>query len=148
VLGLVKERRGLVMVNFNPEFVSCVEGTGGDGLPEFYPGNATLAQVARHVVYIGEKIGWEHVGFGSDFDGIESTPEGLEDVSKFPALVGELLRRGVSDEDVAKVVGGNLFRVWGDVERVAAEMQKEGAPVLEDDLPGLFSAESWGEREL
>ncbi|KAK3904398.1 membrane dipeptidase-domain-containing protein [Staphylotrichum tortipilum] len=151
VLGLVKERGGLVMVNFNPEFVSCVEGKGGDGLPEFYPGNSTLAQVARHVVYIGEKIGWEHVGFGSDFDGIESTPEGLEDVSKFPALVGELLRQGVGHEDVAKVVGGNLFRVWGEVERVAAEMQKEGVPVLEDDLPGLFANGLWGEsaeREL
>jgi membrane dipeptidase len=142
VLDLVKAKRGLVMVNFSPDFVSCVEAPDReDGLPDFYPKNATLQQVVRHVMYIGERIGYEHVGFGSDFDGIERTPEGLEDVSKYPDLVAELLRQGVSDSDAAKVVGGNILRVWREVEAVAEEMQKAGEPVLEDDLPGLFSAE-------
>jgi membrane dipeptidase len=150
VLDLVKERRGLVMVNFNPEFVSCVEAPDrDDGLPEYYPKNATLHQVVRHVVHIGERIGYEHVGLGSDFDGIEQTPEGLEDVSKFPDLVAELLRQGVSDEDAAKVAGGNLLRLWREVDAVAEEMQKAGEPVLEDELPRLFSAQTLDpEKEL
>ncbi|KXX78459.1 hypothetical protein MMYC01_205591 [Madurella mycetomatis] len=141
VLDGVKRNRGLVMVNFNPGFVSCVESGREDGLPDFYPPNSTLQQVVRHVMYIGERIGYEHVGFGSDFDGIQNTPKGLEDVSKFPELVAELLRQGVSDEDVAKVVGGNMLRVWTEVEAVAERMQEAGEPVLEDDLPGLFSDE-------
>ncbi|KAH6637045.1 membrane dipeptidase-domain-containing protein [Chaetomium tenue] len=150
VLDLVGRRGGLVMVNFNPGFISCVEAPGrGDGLPEFYPANATLHQVVRHVLYIGERIGFDHVGLGSDFAGIVDVPEGLEDVSKFPDLIAELLRQGVSDRDAAKVVGGNILRVWGEVEAVAREMQKKGEPVLEDDLPRLFAAGYRGtEREL
>ncbi len=143
VLDLVGRKGGLVMVNFNPEFVSCVAAPDReDGLPEFYPKNATLYQVVRHVLYIGERIGFGHVGLGSDFDGIEDVPEGLEDVSKFPDLVGELLRQGVSDEDAAKVVGGNMLRVWREVEAVAEELQKAGEPVLEDELARLFTTES------
>ncbi|KAL2266480.1 hypothetical protein VTJ83DRAFT_5832 [Remersonia thermophila] len=147
VLDAVAERQGLVMVNFNPEFISCVAAPGReDGLPAFYPANATLQQVVRHIMHIGDRIGYEHVGLGSDFDGIETTPRGLEDVSKFPDLVAELLRQGVSDEDAAKVVGGNLLRVWKEVEAVAREMQRAGEPPLEDDLPPLPSAESHGPR--
>lgn len=143
VLDLVGRKGGLVMVNFNPEFVSCVAAPDReDGLPEFYPQNATLQQVVRHVLYIGERIGFDHVGLGSDFDGIEEVPEGLEDVSKFPDLVGELLRRGVSDEDVAKVVGENILRVWREVDTVAEDMQRAGEPVLEDELSSLFSTDS------
>jgi len=143
VLDVVSRKGGLVMVNFNPEFISCVEAPQrDDGLPEFYPQNSTLQQVVRHVLYIGERIGFEHVGLGSDFDGIEHTPKGLEDVSKFPDLVAELLRQGLSDEDVSKVVGGNLLRVWKEVDAVAEEMQRAGEPVLEDELPSLFSAAS------
>lgn len=150
VLDLVGRKGGLVMVNFNPEFISCVEAPDReDGLPDFEPRNATLQQVVRHVLYIGERIGFDHVGFGSDFDGIEDVPEGLEDVSKFPDLVGELLRQGMSDEDVAKIVGGNLLRVWKEVDAVAEEMQKAGEPVLEDELRRLFlSGFQNGEREL
>ncbi|KAK3308722.1 renal dipeptidase family [Chaetomium strumarium] len=143
VLDLVREKGGLVMVNFSPDFVSCVGAPDReDGLPDFYPKNATLQQVVRHILHIGKRIGFEHVGLGSDFDGIEKTPEGLEDVSKFPALVAELLRQGVSDADAAKVVGGNLLRVWAEVDAVAEKLQKAGEPVLEDELPGLFSTGS------
>lgn len=137
VLKLVKERNSIVMVNFSPDFVSCVEGDNENGLPDFYPANSTLAHVAKHVLYIGNLIGFDHVGLGSDFDGIPSTPEGLEDVSKFPDLVAELLRQGLSDEDAAKVVGGNLLRVWKEIDAVALELQAQGYPTLEDDLPPL-----------
>jgi len=137
VLRLVKKRNSLVMVNFAPDFVSCVESHSDTGLPDFYKKNSTLAHVATHVLHIGNLIGFDHVGFGSDFDGIGSTPEGLDDVSRYPDLVAELLRRGVSDKDAAKVVGGNLLRVWKDVDAVALKMQADREPVLEDDLPGL-----------
>lgn len=135
VLELVKETRSIVMVNFSPDFISCV----GDGetLPKFYPQNNTLHQVARHVVYMGEKIGYGYVGIGSDFDGMgDLKPKGLEGVDKFPDLVAELLRMGVSDEDVSKVVGGNLLRVWKEAEDVAQKMKREGTPVGQDEICG------------
>jgi membrane dipeptidase len=136
VLQLVKQRNSVVMVNFAPNFVSCVTNPENpEGLPKFFPANSTLEHVVTHIVYIGSLIGYEHVGLGSDFDGIPTTPKGLEDVSKFPDLVAELLRRGVSDEDAAKVVGGNVLRVWRDVENVAREMQNAGEQPLEDKLP-------------
>ena len=85
-------------------------------------------------MYIGEKIGFDHVGLGSDFDGIPSTPEGLDDVSKFPELIAELLHMGLMDEDAAKVVGRNILRVWADVDSVAAKMQSEGVLPAEDTI--------------
>lgn len=140
VLQLVKKRNSVVMINFAPDFVSCVDNNNSNGVPDFYPPNNTLSHVADHITYIGDLIGYDHVGLGSDFDGIPSTPEGLDDVSKYPDLVAELLRRGVSDADAAKVVGANILRVWSDVEEVAAKLQSEGAPVMEDDLRGLYGA--------
>jgi len=67
----------------------------------------------------------DHIGLGSDFDGISSTPAGLEDVSTFPALVAELLRRGWSDGDVKRVIGLNVLRVMREAERAAARLQRE-----------------------
>jgi membrane dipeptidase len=135
VLRLVKARNALVMINFSPDFISCTASGAASGLPDFYPQNNTLAQVVRHITYVGELIGYDHVGIGTDYDGIESTPKGLEDVSKFPDLVAELLRQGVKDADVAKVVGRNLLRVWKDVDAVAAKLAVEMLPV-EDSIPG------------
>ncbi|KAG7126920.1 Dipeptidase sirJ like protein [Verticillium longisporum] len=137
VLHLVKQRNSLVMVNFSPDFISCVDAGHENGLPDSVPENANLDQVVKHILHIGNLIGFDHVGLGSDFDGIPTTPTGLEDVSKFPALVTELLKQGVSDQDVSKVVGGNLLRVWKEVDTTALKLQAAGEPVLEDDLPSL-----------
>jgi membrane dipeptidase len=82
---------------------------------------ATLAQVADHIEHVRRLAGIDHVGIGSDFDGIEYTPIGLEDVSKFPNLFAELLRRGWSDSDLRKLAGQNLLRVLRQVEAVAAK---------------------------
>ena len=137
VLELVKKTNSIVMVNFSPDFISCVPSKSSTGLPDLYPPNATLHQVARHITYIGDKIGYDHVGIGSDFDGIFDTPKGLEDVSKFPDLIAELLKMGLSDEDAAKVVGRNVLRVWADADKVAQKMQKDGVLPVEDFVQGI-----------
>jgi membrane dipeptidase len=141
ILQLVKNRNSVVMVNFAPDFVSCVANPQNpNGIPDFYPPNSTLKHVVEHIKHIGELIGYDHVGLGSDFDGIPSTPEGLDDVSKFPDLVKEMLEQGISDKDAGLVVGGNVLRVWRNVDDVAAKMQAKGVKPLEDKLPSL----RWG----
>jgi membrane dipeptidase len=131
ILHLVKKRNGVVMVNFSPDFISCKDTGSPNGIPEYVNDTNTLQQVVKHITYIGDLIGYDHVGLGTDYDGIESTPRGLEDVSKFPDLVSALLESGVSAKDVAKIVGRNILRVWHDVDAVAAKLQKEIDPVEE-----------------
>jgi membrane dipeptidase len=86
---------------------------------------ATLAQVADHIDHIRQVAGIDHVGLGSDFDGIPDTPRGLEGVDKYPDLLAELMRRGWSDGDVAKVAGANVLRVMADCEHVAATLRSQ-----------------------
>jgi membrane dipeptidase len=78
--------------------------------------------------YVRRVAGPDHVGIGSDFDGIPTVPEGLEDVSKYPALTAELLRRGWPDADVRKALGLNVLRVMRRAEEVAARLQKQRQP--------------------
>ncbi|KAJ5388883.1 Peptidase M19 renal dipeptidase [Penicillium cosmopolitanum] len=132
VLALVQKTKSIVMVNFAPDFISCTASDNENGLPDTDLEHATLERVADHIVHIGTVAGFDYVGLGSDFDGIPTTPQGLEDVSKFPNLIAELLRRGVSDEDAGKVAGGNLLRVWRQVDQVALEMQARGDHPAED----------------
>lgn len=84
---------------------------------------ATLAQVADHIEHIRDVAGVDHVGIGSDFEGIDVPPVGLEGVDRFPALLAELMRRGWSDRDVAKVAGENLLRVMAAVESVGNRLK-------------------------
>ncbi len=81
----------------------------------------TVAQIADHIEHIVKIAGHDHVGIGSDFDGIPNTPQGLAGVQDFPNLIAELIRRGWSDADLAKLAGGNLLRVMRAVEAVAAK---------------------------
>ncbi len=87
----------------------------------------TLAQVADHVEHIARIAGVDHVGLGSDFDGIPDAPIGLQGVDRFPALLAELMRRGWSDADIAKLAGENLLRVMSSAEQVGARL-RESAP--------------------
>ncbi len=83
---------------------------------------AETTDVADHIDHVVDLVGIDHVGIGSDYDGVGPTlPVGLEDVSTYPNLVEELLRRGYSDDDVRKVLGGNAMRVWRAVEAAATE---------------------------
>jgi membrane dipeptidase len=84
------------------------------------PSYTAIADHIDHAVKVG---GIDHVGLGSDFDGIDTPPRGMEDVSKIPALVSELARRGYSEEDLEKILGGNVLRVMRQVEQVALQMQ-------------------------
>jgi membrane dipeptidase len=84
------------------------------------PSYTAIADHIDHAVKVG---GIDHVGLGSDFDGIDTPPSGMEDVSKIPALVGELARRGYSEEDLEKILGGNVLRVMRQVEQVAHQQQ-------------------------
>ena len=102
---------------------------------------ATLAQVADHVEHVREIAGADHIGIGSDFDGIETVPVGLEDVSKFPDLFAELAQRGWSDADLAKLAGRNFLRVFREVEAVAKRLQREREPSVRtiEELDGARS---------
>lgn len=147
ILTLVGRQGGVVMVNFAPAFISeearrydedwgfsgpharelIAAGTDSAAVRDSLRAwvarapRATLAQVADHMDHIRTVCGPDCVGLGSDFDGISSTPLGLEDVSKFPDLLAELLRRGWSERDVRKAVGENVLRVMRRVEEVARE---------------------------
>jgi membrane dipeptidase len=153
ILTRLPKNGGIVMVTFVPAFVSPdvaawerrlreqVDGTKAsvadtaqqraliDEWKATHPApHATLSQVADHIEHVRKVAGIDHVGIGSDFDGIDSTPDGLEDVSKFPDLFAELIRRGWSDGDLRKLAGQNLLRVFRTAEQVAARLQKERQP--------------------
>ena len=89
---------------------------------------ATLSQVSDHIDHIRDVAGVDHIGLGSDFDGISTVPQGLEDVSTFIDLTRELLARGYSDEDVRKILGKNLLRVMRSAEQTAARLHEERGP--------------------
>src|SRR5256886_2049452 len=147
ILRLLARNGGVVMTNFAPDYVSEALRAYGDTISQGIARlraagldsttirdsvrawrdrapKATLAQVADHMEHLRQVAGVDHVGLGSDFDGISSVPVGLEDVSKFPDLIAELLRRGWTAADVRKVAGLNALRVLRDAERVAGGMRK------------------------
>ena len=154
ILRKVGAKGGIVMVNFAPGFVSedvrlweVPVQKELRRLENLYPNDekkawrelrawtaqhpgpkATLAQVADHIDHVRAAAGIDHVGLGSDFDGISTTPVGLEDVSKYPTLLAELLRRGYSADDVKKVAGANILRVLREAETVAQRLRKTRLP--------------------
>jgi membrane dipeptidase len=151
VLELVGRTGGVVMVTFVPSFVAP-EGaeynrvvlaesrrvrakhpddpeavqTAMDAWFEANPGPpASVSDVADHIDHVREVAGVDHVGIGSDFDGAPTMPEGLEDVSCYPALFEELATRGYRDEDLMKIAGGNVLRVMREVERIGTRLRTE-----------------------
>jgi membrane dipeptidase len=132
VLQMVAKNGGVVMVTFVPGFISQAVADF-DAKPEaerkgVEPPKATLSQVADHIDHIRKVAGIDHIGLGGDFDGITQVVVGLEDVSKYPDLTAELLKRGYKDDDVKKIIGGNVLRVMRAAEKVAAGLQKTRQP--------------------
>jgi membrane dipeptidase len=85
----------------------------------------TVADVADHIDHAVDLIGVEHVGLGSDFDGVFALPEGLQDASGYPSLIAELLRRGYSEEQLRMILGENVLRVWAEVEATARRLRQD-----------------------
>jgi len=151
VLRLLPKNGGVVMVTFVPQFLSAKVAAWGKlqteeenrlkqqfandpaavkaKLADWVKANpaprATIADTADHIDHIKKIAGIDHIGFGGDFDGITSVVEGLEDVSKYPSLTAELLRRGYRDEEIKKILGLNILRVMRAVETVSATEQKQ-----------------------
>ncbi|WP_069129951.1 dipeptidase [Rhodohalobacter halophilus] len=154
VLQLLPEKDGLVMVTFVESFTSeelrqyYAERNGYRAkIESLYPGQpdiirdrmeewseqnempkSTLEQVADHIDHIRDQVGVDHIGIGGDYDGISSLPTGLEDVSTYPELFAELLRRGYSEEDLRKIAGENMLRVMRGIEATAVRLQQERGP--------------------
>jgi membrane dipeptidase len=154
ILRQLPKNGGVVMVTFVPTFLSPAVNEHGkrqqterDRLRALYPNDsprvdaevktwlqsnpeprATIADVANHIDHIRKVAGVDHIGLGSDFDGITSVPVGLEDVSTYPALTAELLKRGYSDGDVKKILGLNVLRVMKRAEVIAAHLQTQREP--------------------
>jgi membrane dipeptidase len=132
ILQMVAKNGGVVMVTFVPGFISqAVADFSARPAAErkgMTAPRATLAQVADHIDHIRKVAGIDHIGLGGDFDGITDVVQGLEDVSKYPDLTAELLRRGYSDADVRKIIGLNVLRVMRGAEKVAATLQKTRQP--------------------
>jgi membrane dipeptidase len=156
VLALVARNDGVVMVNFNPGYVSAArnrweadhaaERARGSSPPYggLYIGQpdrarealerwerehpkpaTTLKEVADHIDHIRAVAGVSHVGLGSDFDGIDETPEGLGSVDRYPALLEELMRRGWTDTELAQLAGENLLRVLAAAQAVAGTLRSQ-----------------------
>jgi membrane dipeptidase len=155
VLAALPGNGGVCMVTFVPEFVSPdtaawrveaaaaaaevgVDAKDWEAFGRFtaewareHPKpDATIAQVADHVEHVRAVAGLDHVGIGGDYDGTDTFPVGLEDVSGYPRLVAELLDRRWSDDEVARLVRGNALRVLRDAEAVARDLQATRSPAI------------------
>jgi membrane dipeptidase len=153
ILHLLPKNGGVVCVTFVPGFVSpkvndwnkqqtaeedrlkainpdaAIVKKGVEAWTAAHPSpKATIADVADHVDHIRKVAGIDHIGIGSDFDGITQTIPGLDDVSKYPALTAELLKRGYSDADMKKILGENVLRVFREAEKVSKRLQAERGP--------------------
>ena len=151
ILRRLPKNGGVVMMTFVPGFTSQVVADYGsrvtvlrDSLMKAYPGNndaqfkafaawreqnptptSTIANVADHMDHIKRVAGADHIGMGGDYDGITETVVGLEDVSKYPDLLAELVKRGWTDQELRGVAGANVLRVMARGEAVAARLRRE-----------------------
>ncbi len=119
VLRELPRNGGVIMITFVPSFVSST-------------GSATLNDVADHIDHAREVAGVDHVGIGGDFDGISTVPMGLEDVSTYPALFAELIRRGYTQDELRKIAGLNLLRAMKEMEATAERLRAVREPSLLD----------------
>jgi membrane dipeptidase len=164
ILKLVAKNGGVVMVNFYSGFIVAETATKVKEVFEDYrirysdPAarrkaieawfksegpklpRGTIKDVADHIDHIVKVAGIDHVGIGSDFDGITSWPKGLDDVSSYPRLTDELIRRGYSDENLHKILGRNVLRAFREAEAVARKLQASTPPD-----PGEFKSEKHDE---
>jgi membrane dipeptidase len=159
ILSLVKQNGGVIMVNFYSGFIVADAARKVKAIAEQFRTKlldpaarkqametwyrrdgsklprGTIKDVADHIDHIVKIAGIDHVGIGSDFDGITRWPEGLEDVSSYPRLTEELLRRGYSEPDIHKILGGNILRVFREAGNVAGRLRQDTAPAIDEFKP-------------
>jgi membrane dipeptidase len=151
MIKILAKRQGVIMINFGSSFInekvkeenskhwdyisdwldknnlSYGEPEAEKFMDDYFAkvelDEVTVSQVADHIDRVVEIAGVDYVGFGSDFDGVRSVPVGLSDVSMYPNLIFELLKRDYSEEDIEKICSGNLLRVWKEVEETAKQHQ-------------------------
>ena len=151
ILARLKQNGGVVMVPVVPEFVSTAVKAWQDEADAALSGmrtapdsvrrqarrewmaahprpHATVKDVADVIEHVRDVAGVDHVGIGADYDGITTTPDGLPDVSSYPVIFAELIRRGWSDADLAKLAGQNVLRVFHQAEAVAKKLQQTEKP--------------------
>lgn len=174
VLERVKENNGIVMVTFLSGYISNRFSEYFDrfkdererlreeftlqpdkieaGLDKWReknpaPENARLSDVADHIDHVRKVIGSDYIGLGGDYDGTTTLPDELKDVSTYPVLLAELMRRGYSEDEIKNIAGLNLLRVMRDVEQVAAKLQQErpASDALITELDGVDAPEDSGE---
>lgn len=124
-LDLLKANDGIIMISLIPD-LTYVDAS-----------KANVHHVVDHILYAAKRIGYDHVGIGSDFDGMEKSVEGVEDISLLSNLVAALLMRGVQRHQIEQILGLNVIRVLEAVEKVAKDLSRELA-VLEDPIKQLW----------
>jgi membrane dipeptidase len=159
ILALVKRNGGVVMVNFYSGFIVPESGkkmravlqemrtkypdraARSKAMDEWFKSEGsklargTYRDVADHIDHIVKVAGIDHVGIGSDFDGITMWPVGLEDVSCYPRLTEELLKRGYSEADVHKILGANVLRAFRQAGQVAGRLRATTSPEVDEIKP-------------
>jgi membrane dipeptidase len=130
MLRALAENRGVVMMNFRTSYLDPSKTATWKLFTGWYwfthpgGGDTPASAVADHIDHAVEIAGVDHVGLGSDFDGVMFLPVGLADVSDYPNLTLELVRRGYGDDAVPKILGGNALRVLAEVEQAARAFQE------------------------
>ncbi|KGO61823.1 Peptidase M19, renal dipeptidase [Penicillium expansum] len=126
VLKKLKVNNGVIMITFIPSLIHAEAS------------EANIDHIVDNIIYAGDLIGYNHVGLGSDYDGMFSAVKGVDDVSFYPDLVAKMLERDIPRSDVEKVIGLNIIRVLGEVEAQAAKMKSQSA-VMEDGVKQLWN---------
>ena len=154
MIQLLAEKGGVIQINFGSSFLTAENNSAGvarwKAMREFMAAQklnygdpkltayrqeyvkehptpkVMLQSVVDHIDHVVKLVGIDHVGIGSDFDGVDELPVGLEDVSHYPELIAALMCKGYTSEDITKICSGNVFRVWREVEEVAHRLQTKG----------------------
>jgi membrane dipeptidase len=158
ILDGIKKNGGVVMINFASGFIEPRSAkmimaarkelreqhkdpeAFSQALDKWYDDHkdlprGTISDVADHIDYIKKRIGIDHIGLGADYDGVTMLPAGLEDVSTYPRLTDELLKRHYTPAEIHKILGGNILRAFREAGKVAKELQATTAPEVDQPVP-------------
>jgi len=125
ILDQMPANKGIVMVPFVTRFLNVRD-----------PASVNVDTIVDHIYYIAKRVGWDHVGIGSDFDGTPDLPIGMKDTSCYPNLIQAVLARGATNEQTKKLMGGNILRVWQENVDISQQLKRNGEKPREEYAPG------------